>query len=157
MPLACTSQGWLDDTNGSSIVLGDCSQTIGEAIGGSYQLKCMVYGAINLIIFCVTLEFEITLRNRRLQKKAKTINVMERLTLINLFNSFVHMVCCIDLNGFNNVFSYTVISVLKGTIAATMLVVAAELITSWVYVRRERTLHTRKAHVERALGAACAT
>jgi hypothetical protein len=129
------NKGW--DTswaNTSGIVLGDCSVLYADTMNGGYTTKCMVYCLAKIILFFVTVQYIWVLRGRRIATKRKAMNLMEKLSYINLTISFLHGVVCIDINGSSGIFNYYFTSFIKGACAGLMIGVASNLITSWVSV-----------------------
>jgi len=59
---------------------------------------------------------------------------MEIMTLWNVAITSVHMICCVDYNAWRGTYTYWMISMFKGFIAGTLIVIAGLLITSWVSV-----------------------
>ena len=66
--------------------------------------------------------------------KRKERNLMEVLTTVNIFITTLHLICCVDYNAYRATYNYTIITVLKGAIAALLIIVGGSLITSWVSV-----------------------
>ena len=58
-------------------VLGDCSITYAESMGGFYDTKCVVLAAINFVFLCTCFQYLYVLRARRIMTKRKKRNLME--------------------------------------------------------------------------------
>ena len=131
-----TNAGWLHDnqTGFNDVVLGDCSITYADSMGGFYGIKCLIFGLINFVSLCICLQYLYVLRSRRIMTKRKKRNLMENLTIINLCISTLHLICCIDYNAYRGTYTYLFKSVLQGAIAALFIIVGGSLITSWVSV-----------------------
>mmetsp|Transcript_25347 Transcript_25347/g.47623 ORF Transcript_25347/g.47623 Transcript_25347/m.47623 type:complete len:357 (-) Transcript_25347:43-1113(-) len=133
------NDGWLTSGDGDAetfndIKLNSCNVTFADAMGSAYSSKCILYGLLNLVFVIINCQYWYVIRARRLARKGKTMNLMEKLTMINLSVSFFHGLCCIDYNAYSGIYSYEVISVFKGYCAAAFILVAALLITSWVSI-----------------------
>ena len=88
-------KGWGDITD-----VDDCSITYADQMGMSaYQVKCMVYGLLNVVALLVNIRWLMLFKEKRMASKTHKVSSNETLCFINLLITFIHLVICVDMDG----------------------------------------------------------
>ena len=119
----------------TDIVFNDCSQTMADAIGTPYAVKCAVYCLLSFIPTVLSCFF---LRTMMASKKAKskgkaTLNMSEKMCILNIFIGLMHCIILIDIDSYSG-FMHIEDSrpLFLGFCGGSMYHIQVMLVTNWV-------------------------